>query len=68
MLRTVWSLKKILAIRVKLVVGDTEIIMNWRAFEDALLDASPLTQLEIVNLSSQRKRFHKVSEVKAPCE
>ena len=51
MLRTMWSLKKILAIRVKLVVGDTEIIMNWRAFEDALLDASPLTQLEIVNLN-----------------
>ena len=51
MLRTMWSLKKILAIRVKLVVGDTEIIMNWRAFEDALLDASSLAKLEIVNLN-----------------
>lgn len=58
MLRTTRTLEKIFAVRGKLVVGDAEVVMYRRAFEDALLHAAAFTKLVVVDLNDDTQTLN----------
>ena len=71
MKRSPWSGDEILTVGVELRSLCAEVVVDWRALKDALLNAMTFTEFEVVDLQydagSPQSRCHRVWGGSAPC-